>query len=92
MVGPGDGVGPMAIGAKVTSCAGWEISFNIEADPAGLAAGVDQGCLDICNLTFHQPGTYGSPSRTFVMDVWMNCDFMSFSTVSHSYQDNGQVK
>ena len=25
------------------------------------------------------------------MDGWMTCDFMSFSTVFQSYQDNGQM-
>ena len=25
------------------------------------------------------------------LDVWMTCDFVSFSTVFQSYQDNGQV-
>ena len=30
-------------------------------------------------------------SRVICIDGWMTCDFMSFSTVFHSYKDNGWV-
>ena len=26
-----------------------------------------------------------------VMDVWMTCDFMTFSTVFQSYQEDGRI-
>ena len=31
------------------------------------------------------------PLKNFPSDGWMTCDFTSFSTVFHSYQDDGQM-
>ena len=30
-------------------------------------------------------------STHLLLDGWMNCDFMSFSTVFQSYQDDGRL-